>query len=156
MSEGSEEEQKVILYEPSRCTGCRMCEMACSFVKYQVLDYSKSHIKHFFDEKTKSFEAIYCLHCEDPICAAVCPTEAISKDSRTGIVRINNAKCIGCKNCIIICPTLAPWFDEERRITVKCDLCDGNPECVKKCSPLALRFIKRSEAKELLEKIYSV
>jgi Fe-S-cluster-containing dehydrogenase component len=151
---GLEGPQMVLFFDPARCTGCRSCETACSFEKYQVCSYTRSHIRHFFNPEKEVFEARYCFHCETPLCAEACPVDAIRKDERTGIVKIDPIKCIGCQLCNFICPLSAPWFDEERRVSVKCDLCDGNPECVKFCSPQALRFITRDEAKRLLKEIY--
>ncbi|MBS7634518.1 4Fe-4S binding protein, partial [Candidatus Bathyarchaeota archaeon] len=31
LSQLNVEEQKVLLYNPSRCTGCLFCEIACSY-----------------------------------------------------------------------------------------------------------------------------
>ncbi|PCN50495.1 4Fe-4S ferredoxin, partial [Candidatus Geothermarchaeota archaeon ex4572_27] len=78
---------------------------------------------------------------------------AIWKDE-AGIVRINRLKCIGCKSCNYACPLSAPIFIEELRASSKCDLCDGDPECVKFCSSGALRAYPREEALNLRSKIY--
>ena len=43
--------------------------------------------------------------------------------------------------CIIACPFGGPSIDPFDRSTVKCDLCDGDPECVKFCPNEALKFI---------------
>jgi len=104
----------------------------------------------------ETFEAIYCQHCEDPLCAASCPVKAIKKNEETGIVKINSMKCIGCQNCNIACPVHAPQFDKDRKISVKCNLCDGKPECVKFCSTRAVRLVDRGEADRLLKEIYDV
>ena len=147
-------DQKVLLYDPNLCTGCRSCEVACSFAKYSVCDYELSHIRHSFHHRHASFETVYCLHCENPLCLEGCPSDAISKSEETGIVKIDYMKCIGCQLCNFLCPLSVPRFDENRKVSVKCDLCDGDPECVKHCSPQALRFIPRMEAENLLKEIY--
>ena len=146
---------RVLLFDPRRCTGCRSCEVACSFKHYSVCDYTKSHIRHFFDPPTGNFETAHCQHCEDPLCEAACPTEAIRKDLTTGIVKINPLKCIGCQACNFACPLSIPRFDAERRVSAKCDLCDGDPECVKFCSTRALRYMSRDEARRLMMDVYS-
>ena len=74
---------------------------------------------------------------------------AIVKDEKTGIVRIDSMKCIGCKYCIIACPISIPWFDDEYRVAAKCDLCDGDPKCVKLCPSDAIIFVPREEAREI-------
>ncbi len=146
--------QKVLFFDPSLCTGCRSCEAACTFNKYKVCDYDLSLIRHSFCATHKLFETVYCFHCENPLCLEACPSDAISKDETTGIVKIDSMKCIGCQLCNYICPLSVPQFDNKKRVSVKCDLCDGDPECVKYCSPQALRFIQRDRAEELLKGIY--
>ncbi|MHA1594022.1 MAG: 4Fe-4S dicluster domain-containing protein [Candidatus Baldrarchaeia archaeon] len=146
--------QMVLVYNPWRCTGCTSCMIACSYKHYGVLDYNLSNIKISFAEELKRFEAVYCHHCEEPICATVCPVSAIVKDEDTGIVTIDVMKCIGCQLCNVMCPLSVPWFNEALRVSIKCDLCDGDPECVKFCSSRALRFVPREEATALLKEIY--
>jgi Fe-S-cluster-containing hydrogenase component 2 len=44
-----------------------------------------------------------CRKCEDAPCIAVCPTDALEKDSNGVISRAVNL-CISCKSCVVICP----------------------------------------------------
>jgi len=140
------EKQKVLLYDPSRCTGCRYCEIACSFYHFKEFSFEKAHLHILFDSKIGEFEAIYCQHCEEPLCVAACPNEAAVKDEETGHVRINPVRCIGCKTCVITCPLSVPWFNEEFHVSMKCDFCGGDPQCTKFCSPQAIRVVSREEA----------
>jgi len=146
--------QKVLLYDPERCTGCRFCEMACSYKHFGVISFRKSNLRIVFDGERLEFEAVNCQHCVEPVCVAACPSEALSKDEETGWVRINPLKCIGCKTCVYICPLSAPWFDEDLNVAVKCDFCDGDPMCAKYCSPGAIRVVSRVEAVEFAKKLY--
>jgi len=109
-------EQLVLFYDPARCTGCRYCEMACSYKHYGVLDFNKARRHVVFDPEHVLFEAVQCRHCEEPVCASVCPTEAIRKDEKTGWVLINPMKCIGCRSCVVSCPMGVPWFDEDLKV----------------------------------------
>lgn len=143
--------EKVLLFEPSRCTGCRCCEIACSFRFYEESSLDKSHIRHVFDEKEGSFEAVYCQHCEDPVCLAACKTDAIKKDEASGIVKIDSLKCIGCQSCNFACPISAPRFDPDRKVSVKCNLCGGDPVCVDFCSSRAIRYVNRDERNRFME-----
>lgn len=152
----NETEQMVLVHDPDRCVGCRFCMVACSHKHFGVVDLSKSNIRIYFDLKTLRFEAIYCHHCDDPICMAVCPVNAIVKDENTGIVRIQPAKCIGCRLCNTMCPLSVPWFDVNARISEKCNLCDGDPECVKFCPAYALQLVPREQAKKQLAIAYKV
>jgi len=83
-----------------------------------------------------------CQQCEDPPCLASCPEEAICKDDELGRVVINSERCIGCKMCFSACPTGAMGFDEAGGRAFKCDLCGGNPECVRVCEPKALDYVE--------------
>jgi len=147
-------EQKVLIYDPKLCTGCRYCEMACSYKNFGVLDLNKSHLHISFNEQTGEFEAVYCLHCEEPLCAASCPKDAITKDEKTGWVTVNSLKCIGCKTCTFSCPLSAPWFNDGYHISMKCTFCNGDPECARYCSPKALRVVTRKEAWEFNARNY--
>lgn len=147
-------QQKVLIYDPERCTGCRYCEIACSFKNFNTIDFEKCHLHITFDETTGRYESVYCLHCEEPVCAASCPKEAITKDEEMGWITINPLKCIGCKTCTFSCPLSAPWFNDGNRISMKCNFCDGNPVCAMYCSPGALRVVTRKEAWDLNRKTY--
>lgn len=155
MSDNSQT-QKVLAYDPELCTGCRYCEIVCSFRHYGVVNPGKSFISILFNEGKDDgvFEAKNCQHCDEPICASVCPSEALSKDEKTGWVRINPLKCIGCETCVYMCPLSIPFFDEERKVAVKCDFCDGDPECVKHCSSTAIKSVTREEALLLNKRLY--
>jgi len=146
--------QKVLLYDPKRCTGCRYCEIACAFYHFKQLDFSKAHLHIVFDEMNFQFEGIYCQHCDEPVCVAACPNDAITKDEETGWVKINPVKCIGCKTCTIVCPLSVPWFNEAFHVSMKCDFCGGDPQCAKFCSPQAIRVATREEAWEFNKKTY--
>jgi len=137
------EEQKVLLYDPSKCTGCRYCEIACSYYHFKQLSLEKANLHVQFNEKNGEFEAIYCQHCDEPVCVAICPSEAATKDEKTGLVRINPLRCIGCKTCVVARPLSVPWFNADYRISMKCDFCDGGPQCAKFCSPQAIRVATR-------------
>lgn len=138
-------EQRVLLYDPAKCTGCLFCQMACVYQHFKEIGLEKANLRIIYDEKTNEFEAIYCQHCDEPLCVAACPNEAAVKDETTGWVKINPLRCIGCKTCTVACPLSAPWFNVERRIAMKCDFCDGDPKCAKYCSPQAIRVALRKE-----------
>ncbi|MBS7639433.1 MAG: 4Fe-4S dicluster domain-containing protein [Candidatus Bathyarchaeia archaeon] len=142
------EEQKVLLYDPLKCTGCLFCQIACAYYHFREFNLEKAHLKIQFDEKTGEFEAIYCQHCDQPLCVAACPKEAAMKDEETGLVKINPMRCIGCKTCTVACPLSVPWFNQDYRVAMKCDFCNGDPQCAKFCSPQAIRIASRKEAWE--------
>lgn len=76
---------------------------------------------------------VYCKHCVRPPCAENCPVDAIYRDENTGMVMIDYGACIGCNICIQYCPFGALTLDPETEQVIKCDLCGGDPQCVKYC-----------------------
>ena len=131
----------VIVFDPSRCTGCSACEMVCSTRNTAAVALAAASIKVLrTDENAMNF-AILCLHCREPLCMEACPVHAIEKDPE-GIVRINERFCVECGICTLACPEAAPLVEPETGHIHKCDLCDGDPLCVQHCPEGALRFVR--------------
>jgi len=144
--------QEVLVFDPGKCTSCLVCEVSCSFKHYGVISFEKSFIKIVPDPMiTFRFIAAHCAHCEHPMCKASCPSDAIVKNEDSGIVRIDRVRCIGCLYCQIACPVSNPQFDEELKVAMKCDLCDGDPLCAKQCPTGAISFVDRENARKLVE-----
>jgi Fe-S-cluster-containing dehydrogenase component len=152
-------DDKVLVYDSTKCTGCRFCESACALKHHSQLDFELSNIKIntkvIFNEEEKSnhlvFSAFYCIHCDPAPCQIVCPTRAIQKESN-GRVFLNELKCIGCRSCTLACALSVAWFLPETHLSHKCDLCDGDPQCVDVCSVEAICFLHRTNVREALEK----
>ena len=79
------------------------------------------------------------MHCEDAPCAAVCPTHA-TYTTDSGVVLVDEEKCIGCKYCMAACPYQArASCSESTGVVEKCRFCwdDGEPgnppACVGTC-----------------------
>jgi len=126
--------QYVLVVNPDICNGCRRCEMTCSLKKTgNVISPTKSRIRIIKIETIGVDTPMVCRHCLDAPCKNVCPTHAIFTDSQTGAVLIEENKCIGCRECMLACPFGAISLDVDRGALVKCDLCQGDPACVKTC-----------------------
>lgn len=141
-------EIKFLQFNVHNCTGCNECELACSSKHESGSAPKKSRIriKSLYPEPGIDF-AIICQHCENPIpCAEVCPQGAIGRNDRTGAITISKTQCFGCTECIEACPYGAMYFNDDTGKAYKCDLCKGDPECVKYCDFDALTISEtRSE-----------
>jgi len=81
-----------------------------------------------------------CLQCEDPLCKAACPTNAIVENEK-GTLYVEENDCIGCMNCVAACIYGGIEMDPLAKKAAKCDLCCGDPACVKACDYGAIKFL---------------
>ena len=131
-------EMKVIQVHPDRCVGCRLCEMVCSLTHERECSTTKSRIRILRDEECGNNLVSLCMQCGDAYCMEVCAYGALSRDNKTGAVVVDHRSCNGCEACVLACPLESISLDKEKGIVLKCDLCGGDPECVKVCSREAL------------------
>lgn len=132
---------KIMVVDYEKCTGCRLCEMVCSVKKEGMSDPSRARIHVIKWEMEGFYLPMLCQHCENPICATVCPMNAIQWDEETRRVVVSGDLCILCKACISACPLGGVGFDDREKKLLRCDLCDGDPTCVKYCDSRAIQFI---------------
>jgi len=137
-----------MLYDATKCVGCKACMAACKRVNgdYGSLSYEKAKfdpdglwdaptdlsgstrtlIKLFKESESRwSYVKYSCMHCQKPSCVSVCPVSAMTKDKVSGVVDYNKNTCIGCRYCQVACAFNIPKFQWEKSIPqiVKCDLC---------------------------------
>jgi len=149
-----------IVINADLCTGCRSCELACSASKEGEFIPERSRI-HILSNTLEGWSRpTVCLQCEDPMCMAVCPVGAISKTKTPQgdhLIKIDREKCIGCHRCMVACPIGAIDFFPNLK-SIKCDLCGGDPQCVKFCFYDCLHFIELSdeEQRQRFKKIYTL
>lgn len=132
---------KVLLVDSKKCTACRLCEMICSYTKEKTFNPAKSRITVVTRLKDGEAVPTVCHHCVKPACMTACAVGAIYRDETTNAVLINYDKCIGCRICVDACPIGGMLMDEAKGV-VKCDLCNGDPECVKYCKIKAIQYIE--------------
>lgn len=153
---------RTILFDAAKCIGCRQCVEACK-------DWNDLPRGNYFGINGSTWLAMMpavlegqsriwgrrsCMHCELPLCAAVCPVEAITKYDE-GPVVIDQAKCIGCEYCIHACPWHVIAKHDLSGKSTKCTMCSDRlaqgeqPFCVQMCPVGALEFgpVAEMEAK---------
>ncbi len=123
------------------CTGCRTCELICALTHEKVINpqLSRNIVNIDYGDAHRT-NVLYCQQCEDPKCLKACPTGALHVDPETGARVIDQDVCIGCQTCLNACIYAQGGqgesrikFNPETNTCFKCDLCGGDPQCVKFC-----------------------
>ncbi|MFH0913674.1 MAG: 4Fe-4S dicluster domain-containing protein, partial [Chloroflexota bacterium] len=111
----------VLKIEPWACPeGCFACLEACVERKEKKgVAVIKATTKP--GETKHSVET--CFQCSEPKCLESCPTGAITKDEKTGVVHISEEECIGCEACVPACLYGQMYFDATAGVATKCELC---------------------------------
>lgn len=167
---------QAILYDSSRCTACRGCQVACktwfnlpsptglnenpftgSYQSPMDLNGSTRLLISFHEEAGGdkgvkwAFGRRSCQHCGDAPCTQICPSGAVYKVASTGLVNVDDSKCIGCKFCLTACPYDVPRYRADNGRLEKCTGCADRieqglePACVTTCQPEALQFGDRDD-----------
>jgi formate dehydrogenase iron-sulfur subunit len=172
VAEGSGAEDEVaILYDTTRCVGCRACQNACkdwnknlaepdSTGLYDAPKKLSAHtwtlikVREEAEPTDWPFFNYQCMHCTEAACVTVCPTGALFKDER-GFVALDKSMCNGCGYCTQFCPFGVPHLGDVNLVTGKaksnkCTFCQdrvwagiGGPFCAEHCPTEALTWGKR-------------
>ncbi|MGD2184577.1 MAG: 4Fe-4S dicluster domain-containing protein [Desulfobacterales bacterium] len=138
-------DKKIMMVDPDKCTGCRNCELVCSAKHYGVSNPSLARIQIVKWENTGVYIPMSCQQCEDAPCMTVCPKDAIYHDEKLDSVSINHDLCIGCRMCVSACPFGAMRWNSKRSRVFKCNLCQGDPQCVRFCYTKAVDYVETSK-----------
>lgn len=163
-----------VLFDSTRCIGCRKCEEGCQqvnklpepdrpFDDLTVLENKRRTKTGVYmvinkydteeNEEKPVFRKIQCNHCLEPACASACFVAAFTKTS-TGAVTYDDRVCVGCRYCMIACPFEIPTYEYDQPLTPrveKCTMCYPRitqgllPGCVEICPVDALSFGKRND-----------
>jgi anaerobic carbon-monoxide dehydrogenase iron sulfur subunit len=132
---------KVLSIDYQKCTGCRTCELVCSVFHDGVSNPARSRIRVMKWEMEGLYVPMSCQQCQDAPCMNVCPVKAISRDESLARVMVDYDKCIGCRSCVAVCPFGAMSFNTIDKKVFKCDVCDGDPQCVRFCDIKAVDYV---------------
>ncbi len=133
-----------IEFHPDKCIFCDMCMSVCSLNKLGEIKPASACIRIGRDTSVPFGEPI-CTVCDmthERACVEACPTEALVYDEEAGVVRFIADECIMCESCLEACPNVN--IDRASERIMICDLCDGDPLCVKWCPEGALTWEGRS------------
>lgn len=163
-----------VLFDATRCIGCRKCEEGCNqvnelpepdkaFSDLSVLDADRRTTAKAYtivnrygdtgDNPEPVYSKVQCNHCLEPACASVCFVSAFSK-TESGAVIYDETVCVGCRYCMIACPFEIPTYEYDSAFSPrvrKCTLCYPRivkgllPGCVEACPTEALTYGKRRD-----------
>lgn len=134
---------KAIKVSPKRCVSCEICSIICSVTNSGQPRGSAMRIRikrQYPDPPSLPFRPMVCQNCDEPKCVEACLPQALVVDKEIQQVLLLESKCDGCGLCIEACPFEAIWIDPLKNVAIKCDLCGGDPECVKMCRFDAIKF----------------
>jgi len=130
-----------IAFRAEYCNGCGDCMTACARARAGSDSPLRSRIQVLAGDDGNRFELALCRQCADPECVQSCPAAALTRNDATGVIDWDGGKCVDCLLCTVGCSYAGITLDETAGRVVKCDLCGGDPACVKACSPGALKYL---------------
>jgi Fe-S-cluster-containing hydrogenase component 2 len=150
MAPAKSEQRKFVSVDPSKCTGCGICEYSCTLEKGEaVWNPIRSRIRVVRMAPLINF-ALACRACDDAKCVKACPEKALSQAEKTGLIIVNDKKCKGCDWCVQACEHGGITIHSDTGKAIACDLCQGEPKCVEACPEEALLLVETDEAAEKL------
>jgi anaerobic carbon-monoxide dehydrogenase iron sulfur subunit len=120
----------MIVLDLAKCSGCSRCEVHCSFFHSGKIGRSGARIKVVKIEDIGIDYPVVCQQCRERYCTK-CPEKAV-EIGPLGQIVVSPTLCTACGTCEIMCPIGAIELYEE--IPHVCDLCGGDPRCVKACT----------------------
>ena len=136
---------KALYIDYQKCTGCRTCELVCAVQHDGCSNPARSRIRVVKWEDQGLNIPMSCQQCQDAPCLNVCPVKAISKDDSLERVMVDYDICIGCRSCVGVCPFGAMNYNVIDKRVFKCDLCDGDPQCVRFCDVNAVDLVEADD-----------
>lgn len=138
---------RIIAVDYEKCTGCRLCEIACALANTGEARPERARIRivKVHEGGANISVPVLCMNCVKPVCKTVCPARAISDSPKTGARSIDKDKCIACSACVYACPFGAISVDREAGYAFVCSHCEGDPVCVRFCPSGAIQYTYSEE-----------
>jgi len=146
------------LFDTTKCFGCAACTVACTATNqpemrlhensgWKAMPSNIRRINVHLKDKP-SLLLVQCQHCENAPCVTTCPFGAMYHDESTGLVKLDERRCIGCGYCVAACPYNVRWMHPESGLPMKCmgKTCEQlvaagmEPACVAACPVDARAF----------------
>ena len=96
--------QRAFYFDQTRCIGCFTCCVACK--DWHDIPAGPAHWRRVIPFEEGKFPQLFlaylstaCYHCEEPLCAVVCPAEAITKREKDGVVVVDRQRCRESARC---------------------------------------------------------
>jgi anaerobic carbon-monoxide dehydrogenase iron sulfur subunit len=131
---------KILTVNPDKCVYCRTCELVCSLENDGECNPKKARIRIVGFDEQGFWTPTICFQCREAYCVRACPSAAIKRNEETGALVIDEDRCVGCRMCTMVCPFGQISLAKNLGRAVKCELCGGDPMCVKFCPTGALQF----------------
>ncbi len=127
-----------VLISRRLCSGCHLCEFACSAFHEGVYQPSLSRLRVEVNATTTAIKGFTCLQTACHKCQDACPHDAIV--TRAGVLLVDETRCNACADtdggpaCVTACPYDVIAIHPRSGKAFKCDLClGGEPQCVAFC-----------------------
>jgi anaerobic dimethyl sulfoxide reductase subunit B len=159
----------------SICSGCKGCTVACKDKNDSDVDINFRRVYSYeegsYDQNSSGilptklvsyYFSIACNHCSNPKCLPSCPTGAIEKREKDGVVVIHQDICVGARFCVKACPYGAPQFNPNKFKSNKCNFCidlldkGEDPACVSTCRMKAIEYGPLEELRKKYGKINTI
>jgi Fe-S-cluster-containing hydrogenase component 2 len=137
-----------LVFDPDKCNGCLECEKACVKAHPHSVASGKTRIAVTKQDSGKHKIAV-CVHCESCPPSEVCPSALFEFHNEGDYWTLDEHRCFACMACIPRCPYDGVFFEGAFGIETaySCDLCAGDPACIKACPSKALTLDKAREGK---------
>lgn len=143
--------RKFVAVDPSKCTGCSLCEFICALEKKEkTISPLRSRIRVIRISPVFN-AAMTCRLCENAPCVRACSRNALIQ-SQSGEIIVDETKCNRCGWCIEACPYGGITLHPDKTSVLVCDLCNGEPKCVNFCPVEALKLVSSDEEAEKMWK----